>query len=291
MLWLFCLLSVFIPKTEAMGFGNSATPFLQEPLLNVPDGIDTIYVSNTENTYLLFPEEVNLVDIGRTGAFAARIEGECVFLKALTSQSVQTSFLVRYGKQYMIAKLVNSNSPKKILYDFRGNTSPPVDSGVEKKEEKVEHKAAAEGLETIKEQKGRKITPVKSQHGLKVGITHLQNDREATYLGIFLRNNSSIDYKIDFVGFALVEKRGRRFSRNNRVQKELIPFASNGPTVIQAGEEEVLFYALPLYAMSSRGKLQIQIREKRGARILRLSIPSRKINNAQILDHEQKSNS
>ena len=290
LLLLFCMLSAFIPKSEAMGCGGSKVAFLEETLLNTPGRIDTIYVSNTENTYLLFPEKVELVDIGRLGAFAARIEGECVFLKALTSQAVQTSFLVRYGKQYLIGKLVYTESPKKILYDFRGNTSPPATSE-EKKRDEANSAAIEERLEAIKTQKGRRIISAKSQHGLKVGITHLQNDRKATYLGISLKNYSSIDYKIDFVGFTLVEKRGRRFSRNNRIRKELFPYASSSQTVIKAGEEGILFYALPLYALNSRGKLQIKIREKNGARVLRISIPSRKINHAQILENEPKNNS
>ena len=284
-LFLLFLLSAFTQGAEAKVFEVFSSTSPVEILCCYHDKNDTIFVSDTETTYLLFPEKVELVDIGKAGEYAARIEGESVFLKALKSQASQTSLLVRYGKQYYHAKLIFTNQPEKNLYEIRSAAKSTLEAEEGKQEEEVKFGSIRDRLEKVKSLEGRKGMKY-SRHSLTVRTTHLQNDSMATYLGFTLKNNSSIDYKIDFIGFSLSEKKGRRFSRNNLFKKELLPFTSDAPAVVHGGEEEKLFYALPLYAMASRGKLQIQIREKNGSRVLRLSIPARLINNAKPFVYE-----
>lgn len=241
---------------------------------------DTIYVSDAETVYLIFAEEVALVDIGRTGEYLARIEGQSVFLKAKDNLAQQTNILVRHGQDYFTATLDFAVDPAQNLYDFRKDyDGNELEQGDNKKSDFNLSEVEAQ-LNILKEEKGKARGLRHSRHNLKLKVTHIRNGREATYLGISIANNSSIAYEVDFVGFSLSEKQGRKFSKNNSYRKDITPYVSSGAQVIPRQEGASLYFALPLYAMTSRGKLDIAVREKHGSRILRVSIPARKINKA-----------
>jgi hypothetical protein len=265
--------------------GFPFTVFSAQLPVTVPD---TILVSDTETTYLLFPEEVLLVDIGRSGEYFAKIEGNSVFLKARSKQTGPTNLFIRYGQEYYTARLLFHEKPLRYLYEPGSKASHP--SPAFHKEEKggePDTELGLAGLRKVKAAPENWLGAKKTRHGLTLRITHLQIDQQLIYLGMQLRNSSSIDYRLDFAGFSFQEKRGRRFSRNNNSRKEVRPFISEAPSVIPAHGESSLFYALPLYAMTSRGKLLIQLREREGARVLDIAVPARRINQAPILttDH------
>lgn len=243
---------------------------------------DTLYVSDTETVYLVFPESIALVDIGRASDYLARIEGECVFIKAKDDHAQLTNLLVKTSNQhYFITKIDYAKAPLKNLYDFREEKEFKIEREQEKsKDSKIDLEKIEARLMRLKQETGNVKGLRSSGNHLKLKVTHLQNGRQATYLGIRIANNSSIDYKVDFAGFTLSEKKGRRFSGNNSYQQDITPYIALGKPVIPRYEQASLYYALPLYAMASRGKLEIIIREKGGSRTLRLSIPARKINKA-----------
>lgn len=248
---------------------------------------DTILVSDTETTYLLFPEEVLLVDIGRTGEYFAKIEGKSVFLKARNKKTGPTNLFIRYGESYYTARLLYHEKPLRYLYEpEKKATFPP--SALPKKEEGT-GPDTAEVLAAFRKVLAEPLNPAgpgKTRHGLSIQLTHLQIDQQLIYLGLRVRNSSSIGYRLDFAGFTFQEKRGRRFSRNNISRKEVRPYTFEAPSLIPAHGESRLFYALPLYAMTSRGKLLVQLREKEGARVLEVSVPARRINKATIIRNE-----
>lgn len=251
--------------------------------------VDTIFVSDTETTYLLFPEEVLLVDIGRPGEYFARIEGKSVFLKARNQQSGPTNILIRFGQSYFTARLIFTDLPERYLY-APGETAaiPGSAAGSDEQEEAPDSGTMRAMLHKLKEEPEAQAVRQRSRHGLRLRITHLQHDRQAIYLGLQLINSSTVDYKPDFVGFSFEEKRGRRFSRNNRYGREVRPYEAEVPALVPGFGEGKLFFALPLYAMTSRGRLRIVLREKDGARVLRISVPARKINQSPIIDHSHE---
>lgn len=247
---------------------------------------DTIFVSDTETTYLLFPEEVLLVDIGRTGEYFARIEGKSVFLKARNQQSGPTNILVRFGQSYFTARLIFAYLPERHLYQLAETAaSSGSAAGSDVRDGMPDPASIRATLHALKEEPVAQAVRQRARHGLRLRITHLQHDRHFIYLGMQLSNSSTVDYRPDFVGFSFEEKRGRRFSRNNRYSKEVRPVAAEAPGLVPGFGEAELFYALPLYAMTSRGRLRIILREKDGARVLRISVPARKINQSPIIIH------
>ncbi|EMR00709.1 DUF4138 domain-containing protein [Cesiribacter andamanensis] len=242
---------------------------------------DTLFVTDTETTYLLFPREVELVDIGRPGDYFARIEGQSVFLKARSKQSGSTNLLVRFGASYYTARLAVAEGPAGRLYDLRGIAGGEGVSRLGSAGKVAEDPAMIRAsLLHLRELPHRHATPRNTRDGLQLRLSQLQIRGEVLYLGLTLRNGTSIAYVPDFVGFTYLERRGRRFSRNNRYQKEVRPISELAPDRIPSREEHTLWYALPLYAMSSRGRLQLQFREREGGRALRILLPARWINQA-----------
>lgn len=273
----FFLLS--IPFTAFSG------PLQEERQFLLPEAVsDTVYVSDTETTYLLFPEEVLLVDIGRTGEYFAKIEGKSVFLKARNKQSGPTNMLIRFGQAYFTARLVFAERPVRYLYTFdKALLSPASGSGGKGKQAAADSNRLHYHLSRLKMVQPYQAGAKNSRNGLSVQLTHLWLSQEALLLGVKVSNNSSIDYKLDFVGFTYEERRGRRLSRNNRSRREVRPYITEGPGFIPGQGESSLFYALPLYAMTSRGRLRVLFREKEGARLLEILIPARRINQAPFI--------
>ncbi|WP_081604611.1 DUF4138 domain-containing protein [Nafulsella turpanensis] len=244
---------------------------------------DTLYVSARETTYLLFPEAVALVDIGRAGEYAARIEGQSVFLKALHEQAGPTNLLVRYGtQQYFTAKLQYNPQPPASLHDFRQQLALQEEKIPEALNPQQDFQARLARVMARKDDRLKHL----GRNQLQLELTHLLQDEQATYVGLTIENLSSIRFQPDFIGFSLMERKGKGFWRKRSRIKELQPYLSQRPEVVGAGEKSRLFFVLPQYALASGGRLLIEIREKQGSRILRMVLPARMINHANRFSHE-----
>lgn len=247
---------------------------------------DTIQVTHTANTYLLFNQPVDLVDVGLAGTYLAKIEGKSVFLKAKEANVWPTTILVRSGDDYFTAQLEYNPLPEKNLYDFRSTGNASVLPAKSKTLQPLPAATVQKRLEELSKAADGRALRTKKAGDVRLSLVSLLNDQGATYLKLLLHNGSSIPYGLDYVGFELLEKRGKRFSTNNTDRKEMLPLVAVAPAQIAAGQEEALRYALPLYAFGRRGKLLITVRETAGSRVLHLKVPGRSINHAPFLKNE-----
>jgi hypothetical protein len=187
---------------------------------------DTLFVTHEATTYLLFSEEVKLVDIGKSGEYLSRIEGKCVFVKAAQRGATPTSILVQHGEEYFVAHLAYKPFIKTFLYDRRRKR-------VKEDLPKGSSEAQILDMEGMRPHfiafqnspQGVKNKTVQRHH-LRLSLTHLKNDKRATFLRFTLENNSSIDYQIELVTFERKEKKGRRFSQNNINSEFIEPLLS-----------------------------------------------------------------
>ena len=87
---------------------------------------------------------------------------------------------------------------------------------------------------------------------------------------------------MDFTDFELVENSRKKFmgKKKNEARRPLAPAGGAESQTIPARETGYLLYAVPLYAATDRGHLEITLREKFGARVLVLKVPSKVINTA-----------
>ncbi|MBD0258826.1 MAG: DUF4138 domain-containing protein [Cytophagales bacterium] len=247
---------------------------------------DTIQVTHTANTYLLFNQPVDLVAVGLAGTYLAKIEGKSVFLKAKEANVWPTTILVRSGDDYFTAQLEYNPLPEKSLYDFRSTGNASVLPAKSKTVQPLPAATVQKRLEELSKAADGKALRTKKAGDVRLSLVSLFNDQGATYLQLLLRNGSSIPYWLDYVGFELLEQRGKRFSNNNTDRKETLPLVAVAPAQIAAGKAEALRFALPLYAFGRRGKLLITVRETAGSRVLHLKVPGQAINHAPFLKSE-----
>jgi hypothetical protein len=245
---------------------------------------DTLFISRDATTYLLFAEQVSLVDIGSRGEYLSRIEGKCVFVKAVKEEAAPTSILVVHGEEYFVAVLAYKPFNSKFLYDYSnkldtGKISPKntgsatIDMDKVKKHFDIFHK--------LPQAASRKTA---RKNHLQLSLIRLQNDKQATYLSFTLHNGSSINYEIDLITFERKQKRGKRFSQNNVNSEFIAPLLSSPIKVIAAKGKQPLHFALPLYALSAGSFVKLSLREKNGSRLLSLKLPTRYINQAPIFN-------
>lgn len=245
---------------------------------------DTVYVSHKATTYLLFPQEVDMLDISLQDEYYAKIEGKNVFIRAKNDNAPQTNFLIKYGDSYLIGILSYANSPRQYLYDLRKEKS-----GAEQitthtlSTDTADIGAIKQRLQQLQDLKSNSLLQSSTKDKIRFSLSGVYIDKQATYLKLTLHNQSSMDYTIDYIGFELIEKKGRRFSSNNRNIQPRAPLAALAAQKLPANQKTTLVYALQSYAMRSKSKLLITLRETAGARVLRLSIPARLIAKARRL--------
>jgi len=147
-------------------------------------------------------------------------------------------------------------------------------------------KAAVEG-------KLSKLRKVREEHqavavvdnDLVLSLANVRNDKDFTYLRFKVINHSAIDYNVDFTDFQLVENAHQKFlaRKKNEARRPLAPSGGLANQVVSGRTTGYLTYAIPLYAATDRGYLEVTLRELNGARVLVLPVPSRVINRASTI--------
>jgi hypothetical protein len=250
---------------------------------------DTVYVSNHTTTYLIFPQAVEVVDIGSKD-YTGKIEsGNMLFLKPLKALAQPSNFLVRTqdGSVYL-HNIAFAHQPKRVFWDYRGKeeNNPFEAASTDKSAQNInlhETKILEEKLLLLKKQPNKKIASSKANM-LHLLVENFAVDNETAYLIVALQNNSSIPYKIDYVSFAYKEPKKKKSKKQVLIpENEVRPLAAIATDLILPGKSESLAYAIPLYAGTSKGFFEITVREKNGNRTMTCKVGARKIMKATYL--------
>lgn len=239
---------------------------------------DTIVVNNETTTYLIFDNPISMYNIGNKDYEAQVNNPKILFLKAKSSSSKPSTLVLTQGDNIYTAYLVfRKNAP--VFYDFRKPIAPTI---VENPEEK-QYKILVKKLEKLQKQPVN-VSFTTQKQNMVLRVFHLYNDNQATYLSLQLKNLSSMVYEVEYVSFAYTQKRKK--SKQNVLasgMEDIQALAKIEPLRLEAGESNSFYYALPLYATTQDGSLQIIFREKAGLRSIGIEIPFKKILNADFL--------
>lgn len=251
-----------------------------------------VAVSDSSTTYLVFGGPVSLVDVGMAGNYLVKIEANAVFVRARRKHAPPTPLLIRYGSKYWMGRLVFVKRPVLQLYDFQKDESlglassssagsaPENELAMDKERAK---KTAVEGkLNKLRHSREEHQAVAVVDNDLVLSLANVRNDKDFTYLRFKVINKTNIDYNVDFTDFQLVENAQKKFlaRKKNQARRPLAP-SGGAPNQIIAGRTTgYLTYAIPLYAATEHGYLEVTLRELNGARVLVLPVPSRVINRA-----------
>ncbi|RZK30392.1 MAG: DUF4138 domain-containing protein [Hymenobacter sp.] len=266
----------------------AATAKSNENLLDVA-------VSDSSTTYLVFGGPVGLVDVGMANNYLVKIEANAVFIRAKRKNAPPTPMLIRYGSKYWMGRLVYVNRPVLQLYDFQKdgalglNSNTSAGSAPENElamDKELEKKKAVEGkLTKLRKTKEEHQSVAVVDNDLVLSLANVRNDKDFTYLRFKVINHSAIDYNVDFTDFQLVENAQKKFlaKKKNEARRPLAPSGGGANQIITGRTTGYLTYAIPLYAATERGYLEVTLREVNGARVLVLPVPSRVINRASTI--------
>jgi hypothetical protein len=258
------------------------------------DNLLDVAVSDSSTTYLVFGGPVSLVDVGMAGNYLVKIEMNSVFVRAKRKNVPPTPILIRHGSKYWMGRLVYVNRPVLQLYDFEkdgtlgvndkgSGSAPENDLAMDKEREK----------KTLVESKLARLRKTREEHqavavvdnDLIFSLANVRNDKDFTYLRFKVINKTNIDYNVDFTDFQLVENAKKKFlaKKKNEARRPLAPSGGAPNQIITGRTTGYLTYAIPLYAATERGYLEVTLRELNGARVLVLPVPSRVINRASTI--------
>ena len=285
------LYSLLLPTAPA-----AAQSTVKSPVTAVvaTDNLLDVAVSDSSTTYLVFGGPVSLVDVGMANNYLVKIEANAVFVRAKRKHAPPTPLLIRYGSKYWMGRLVYVNRPVLQLYDFQKDgalsingkstastgAAPENELALDKGREK---KAVVEGkLQQLRKAREEHQAVAVVDNDLVLSLANVRNDKDFTYLRFKVINKTNIDYNVDFTDFQLVENAQKKFlaRKKNEARRPLAPSGGGPNQVITGRSTGYLTYAIPLYAATERGHLEVTLRELNGARVLVLPVPSRVINRA-----------
>ena len=280
-----------VPPTAAMQRPASSAVRASATLLDVA-------VSDSSTTYLVFSGPVSLVDVGMANNYLVKIEANAVFVRARRKSAPPTPLLIRFGSKYWMGRLVYVDRPVLQLYDFQkdgalgmtmgsngtaAGAAPENELAMDKEREK---KIAVEGkLNKLRKAREEHQSVAVVDNDLVLSLANVRNDKDFTYLRFKVINHSAIDYNVDFTDFQLVENAQKKFlaKKKNEARRPLAPSGGSANQTVTGRTTGYLTYAIPLYAATDHGYLEVTLRELNGARVLVLPVPSRVINRASTI--------
>ncbi len=248
---------------------------------------DTIYVSNEQNTYLVFDENVTLLDLGGEKEFAeqlpeenvvlvkdfgAKAEKNAVYVKARTEGASETTIFVAAGARVFAGVVCFRAANDKILYDFRDKTLNKAASyNRENYVPEVDISLIEERLYSLSDVKRTILDKGVSNNKVSWSLMNLKADNSAIYLKLRLENNSALVYRIESISIENAEFYRKRMLSRKKVNKiPVTPLIEGNITDVKPYGYHDYYVAIPVYAVGEQGAVMITIRETSGIRSLQL---------------------
>lgn len=269
---------------------------------------DTIQVCNENSVYIIFPSKIVFIDVGNRDNFSADDDGKNTFsIKAMNNNVGVSPMLINTedGTVYSFI-LYPTNKIKKYFYDYRGKTDKKeVEKPKEHKLSEVNgteiyainvkeelHKDASANeskqIVDIEELMGKMTKVLKTKNEetsygvisdlLKASVSVIRNDKNVTYLKVLIKNNTSIEYKLDFISFEYVQVLNKGFMKAKKEKKiDVFPLFPPPEKFIEANKSAAIGYCIPVFGLSNKGYLMISFREKNGDRVIKIKVPGKVI--------------
>lgn len=249
----------------------------------------TIYVDMKGTTTLLFPFQVDLVEIGND-KFIAEPNGKVVLIKAVKPSEELTNLLIRYGVDRYFTGFVGYKAKiEQRYYDFRVPLTPlQLDSLRAIKAEAsltVDENEVALQLFQHRPAKGAISLVNTTEDQINLSLLAVKNGPELTYLWLELHNQTSLPYHIRQINVQFRSKSRSRRLADQLIRRPLI--APQVPQTVEPYEKARIGFAIPHYASGKKSQLEVLIGEHSGNRVVMLKIKNTHIMNALLIETEK----
>ena len=251
--------------------------------------LDTIYANDSKNVALFFPEPIRQ---GITGSenfvFTYNREKEQYFgllqakpgkesnLLVINRNGSIFSYIVRYKAQ--LSKL-NYFVP---LSNSIGNEKPKIADAIqtETSEKSIDndtyyYQKICSYLLDRRQYLGRYT---RRNDGVILRLENIVFDKEELYFVFQIRNNSTLDYDLNFLNLSVeTRQKGKKKSLQRLYQEPL--FKHHLPSKIVVNETVRFIYVMPKFSLSNDRRVILELNEKAGERNIEMKVSHRYINN------------
>jgi hypothetical protein len=250
--------------------------------------LDTIYANDQNNVALFFPEPIHQ---GITGSdnfvFTYNREKERYFGLLQAKPGKESNLLVVNNDGSVYSYIIKYKERLSKLNYFIpmassiGNERPTANDSIKP----VNSEGTIAGRDHYYErfcsyllEGKRRIGRLKKRkEGIVLNVENIVFDIDELYFVVQIRNNSSLDYDLNFLNFSIeTRQKGKKKSLQRIYQEPLSRY--NVPSRIAKGETARLVYVLPKFSLSNERKAVLELKERNGERNLKLNIAHRLIN-------------
>ncbi|SNR68792.1 DUF4138 domain-containing protein [Lutibacter flavus] len=240
-----------------------------------PYKLDTIFANEEKSVALFFPNPIRQAITGAEhfvfnynreklqyfGLLQATPGAESNLL-TITENGQVYSYILKYKKQ--LKKINYFISEKESV----GNEKP-IKIAV-KKQKQIINKQGVKISQYLKFSEyllssTLKNIATKCKKGVKVRLQKIAYNASEVYLVIEIRNNSKIDFEIDYLNvYRTNGNKKKKASYQSLRLKEI--YKHKMPSIIYKGQRRKFVYVLPKFVLGDNEKLQIELQELKGSR-------------------------
>ena len=266
---------IFIASLSGLCLPAWSAPFLAP---------DTIFVNTELNSYVVMDEPISIVDLGTATDYAAKIENNVVFLKALKPDAAGTTLFISAGNRVYAGIIQYKKNNRHFLYDLREKTlNAAATYSREHYVPEVDIRLIRDRLFSLDAENLQAQEVSTSRNGLRWHLINLKTDPSAIYLRLRLENQTALVYRIESISVENAEHyRKRILSRKKVSLLPVKPLIEGNISDVKAYASHDFYLALPSYAVGRQGSVLVTIRESTGVRALQLEIPPRLMEKADL---------
>ncbi|WP_299253286.1 DUF4138 domain-containing protein [uncultured Lacinutrix sp.] len=251
--------------------------------------LDTIYANDRKNVALFFPEPIRQ---GITGSenfvFTYNREKEQYFGLLQAKQGKESNLLVINRNGSIFSYIVRYKAQLSKLNYFIpmassiGNEKPKVKDSIQPEtfEKSIDnstyyYQKFCSYLLDRRQYLGRYT---RRNDGVIIRLENIVFDKEELYFVIQIRNNSTLDYDLNFLNLSIETRQKGKKKSLQRLYQEPI-FKHHLPSKIVVNETVRFIYVMPKFSLSNDRRVVLELNEKDGERNIEMKISHKYINN------------
>jgi hypothetical protein len=250
--------------------------------------LDTLFTNEHHNVAIFFPDKIRQAVVGAENYLFSYNQEHPQFFGLLKGSPGKTSNLLsitQNGEIYSYVLAYKEKLPQLLYFlkkeDSKGSERPPII------EDTTFHRFAP----SLKNEEQDSITKMHSLHqqaqffystttgklknkrkdGITLQVNKLLYNEGQVYAVFEIANNSGIDFETEYLSLFLVQGNKRRNSSYQKIlQQPLLTYKF--PDVIKNGERKRFVYVLRKFTVGERERVEVQLREKHGNRLVQMRI-------------------
>lgn len=233
---------------------------------------DSISISTSRTSCLIFPAAVNHVDMGSPDVLVSKVKDadNLLLVKAvrINFQETNLSVLTADGKFYSIIACYDS-MPGKLVYH-------PYKSEIAFVNNQINKTDVTRYSNSLLNYENKSLVAIRSRWGVQASLNSIYVKDNILFLKISISNKSPVRFDIDDVRYYVKDK--KRSKRTALHEVEMLPvYKTKFSEMIYTHEKISMVVAMDKFTLPSKKYIEIEIKERNGERHLSLKFNNKNI--------------